>query len=126
MPRAGKYRDRVIVLKKDDGTTPDSHGHGPVYPLGWVPISTVPDGAVWAEVQSLTGGEFWQAQQMVPRCTHRVRTRYVEGINERSKLYLRKDGRILNVAEIPRRVSGDRKVELEFMAVETPREEASV
>ena len=116
--RAGKLRDRCIVLEnRAAGTSQDEHGHARE---DWQPITTVPNGAIWAEVQPFTSREFIAAGQIIADVSDKVRTRYIPGLNETMRLYLVKDGRTLQIAEPPRRVQADRRIELEFMCKEQP------
>lgn len=120
--KAGALRDRVVILEREneyEGLGQDAHGHvDSLYPAGWTPIPSLPDGGVWAEVRPLTSREYVWAGGTQSEISHMVRTRYIEGVHERCKIYLRKDGRVLNVAEMPRRVIGDRRIMLEFSAKE--------
>lgn len=116
--RAGKLRDRCIVLEnRAAGVDQDEHGHAEE---DWQPIGTVPNGAIWADVQPFTSREFTLAGGMISDVSHKVRTRFIPGLNENMRLHLVKDDRILNIAEPPRRVQQDRRIELEFMCKEAP------
>lgn len=115
--KAGRLRDRCIVLEnRAAGVEQDEHGHAKE---DWQPLATIPNGAIWAEVQPFTSREFTAAGGIIADVSHKVRTRYIPQLKETMRLHLVKDSRILQIAEPPRRVQQDRNIELEFMCKET-------
>jgi SPP1 family predicted phage head-tail adaptor len=73
-------------------------------------------GTVWAAVDDLSGREFYQAQQVRPDVTVRVRLRYsaaTAALDTRWRLKVATDGRILNIASLIR--PGVQKVYLELL-----------
>src|SRR5262245_18480779 len=73
-------------------------------------------GTVWAAVDDLSCREFYQAQQVRPDITVRVRLRYnslTARMDTRWRLKVVSDGRILNIASMPR--PGVQKVYLELL-----------
>lgn len=116
--RSGRLRDRVIVLEnRAAGVEQKEHGHTKE---DWQPLATVAGGLIWAEVQPFTSRELVVAGGLTSDVSHKVRTRFIPGLDETKRIYLVKDGRTLNIAEPPRRVQADRKIELEFMCKEQP------
>jgi len=67
--RAGKLCHRITIEYQTE--TEDEYG-APV--VTWVPIWQL-----WAQIQPLTGREYWAAQQVQAEMTHRVLTRWHPG-----------------------------------------------
>jgi len=86
--RAGKLRHRVIieqVTSTDDGYGGRSDA--------WATFATV-----WASVKPLRGHEYFQAQQMQAKVTHKVKIRYLQGVTH--KMRVKYGSRILNIVSV--------------------------
>ncbi len=58
----------------------------------------------WAAVKPLRGREFWQAQQVQSEVTHKVTTRWVDGVTTDHRILFRRRGggklRIFNIMSV--------------------------
>lgn len=108
--KAGKLRHRIEV-QHDTSTTVDAAGH--------ITPSNQPFGKRWASIEHLSGRELWNAQQVQPDVTHRVRIRYLDGLNERMRLRFKERGktdRYLNILTINN--VQERDIEQELLCME--------
>jgi len=69
---------------------------------------------VWANVESLSGREIFQAQQVQSLVTHRVRMRFMPGV--KSEMRIRWDTRVFQIDSVIN--SAERNRELELLCVE--------
>jgi len=69
---------------------------------------------VWANVESLSGREIFQAQQVKSLVTHRVRMRFLPGV--KSEMRIRWDKRVFEIESVIN--SAERNRELELLCVE--------
>lgn len=68
--RAGDLRNRVTLQQKTEST-----GDQGEPTVSWADWKTI-----WAQVRSLDGREFWQAQQVNSEITGEIRMRYISGV----------------------------------------------
>lgn len=74
---------------------------------------------VWASVEPLQGREYWNAQQTQSDITHKVRMRWLEGVDSKMQIvWLTNGSTALYMKEKPRQVIEGKKIELEVMCGE--------
>ncbi len=109
--KAGALRHRVVV-QQDTGTTQDAQGH---VTESWATYATR-----WASIEPLSARELWNARQLQPDITHRVRMRWdslTDAIT--SKMRIQYDTtRYLYLLEPPRKVQAERDIEIEMLCRE--------
>jgi SPP1 family predicted phage head-tail adaptor len=71
----GDYRHRLTVQRRQSGE-PNAYREP-------TPATPVILAKRWARIESLTGREFWLAQQAQASTSHRVNLRYVAGLTSR-------------------------------------------
>lgn len=106
--RAGKLRHRVTLRR------PKSGKDAPRTPTGAVVEAYDTLGVRWASVEPLRGRERFAAQQVNAEITHRVRLRYMDGIDATVQVLHR--GRVLQVVT-PMNIE-ERGRELELLCTE--------
>jgi len=87
--RAGQLRER-IEIQRDDGTPDGLAAHVP----DWTTIARV-----YARVETLSGRELVEAQQLKQDVTHRVTIRYLSGLTGKHRV-LRASDSILNIEAV--------------------------
>lgn len=103
--QTGKLRHRVTI-EEPLGTTRDTGGAKKGKDRqGWRPRVKV-----WAAVEPLNGRELFNAQQVEPVITHRVRLRYIKGITAHMRIKHRK--RELNIESVINVDERNRELEL--------------
>ena len=108
--KAGKLRHR-ITIEKNYGDDQDAQGH---VTEDWQAFDIR-----WAAVEPIGGRELWNARQLQPDITHRVRIRWdskADTITADMRIDYR--GRILHLLEPPRKIQEERNIELEFLCRE--------
>lgn len=78
MVRAGKLRHRLKIEKKT--VTRDTFGEEVIT---YTEVATV-----WGSVEPLSGSEYFAARQTQSSVSHRVRMRYIEGIDAEYRITL--------------------------------------
>jgi SPP1 family predicted phage head-tail adaptor len=96
----GKMRHRVTL----EAPTPSRNQIGEEV-QGWAAVADV-----WASVEPLSGRELWNAQQVQPDVTHRVRMWHRPDV--RADWRLRHRGRVLNVVAVINREELNEALEL--------------
>lgn len=86
--RAGTMRNRVTVHTRGADAR-DAGG-------GFTPSSTTAER--WAEIIDLTGRELERARQVVAEATHRIRIRYLEGLQAQD--WIEHDGETYEVGHV--------------------------
>ncbi len=74
---AGKYR-HYITFQHEVTTGTDDYGH-PI--VEWQAYKSM-----YAEIKPIKGTEYWQSQQVNAEVTHRVTTRYTDGITSEMRI----------------------------------------
>lgn len=69
MPEAGKYDQRIAIMRLPASPAVDAFGQ-----LAVTPATTV--ATLWAKVEPLTGNELYLARQNIPNVTHKISCRY--------------------------------------------------
>lgn len=108
--KAGKLRHRIII-EKNYGENQDAQGH---VTDDWQPYLRR-----WASVEPIGGRELWNARQLQPDITHRVRIRWdavADTITAAMRINHR--GRYLHLLEPPRKAQEERDIELEMLCRE--------
>lgn len=72
----GSLRHRIIL--QDLVIIPNTLGEGEE--------TWVDRGTIWAEIRPLRGNEFWMAQQVNSKITHKITTRYYQNIDSVNRL----------------------------------------
>lgn len=88
--RAGRLRHRIRIERPPSPEDLDDFGQ-PVD--GWQLVATR-----WAEVRPLRGNERFTAAQVKPELSHRVRIRYMDGLDPKMRIVHR--GRVLDIHAI--------------------------
>lgn len=107
---AGEKEHRVVI-QKDMGGTQDAQGHETP---NWQTYAER-----WASIQPLSARELWQARQLQPDITHRVKMWWdskTDGITADMRIQHRTD-RYLYLLEPPRNVD-ERNIEIEMLCRE--------
>lgn len=99
--RAGKLRHEIDLEQYSE--TQDGTGD-PV--KGWTAFAS----GVWASIDPLTGREAFAAAQVLASVTHRVRLRYVAGVN--SKMRVKYGSRYFRILEVKDLEERNRELEL--------------
>jgi SPP1 family predicted phage head-tail adaptor len=86
--RAGNLRHRVQTERLS--TAPDGGGG---YVESWVPIAQV-----WAQVEALSGREYWQAMQVQSEARYRLRLRYQADLTAADRIVC--GGAVLNIEHV--------------------------
>lgn len=102
--QAGKLRHRVTIEQRTQ--TFDANGS----PTDtWTAFATV-----WASVEPLSGRELLNAEQIQPVVSHRVRLRYLSGVQPEMRVL--HDSRALNIESVINKE--ERNIELELLCSE--------
>ena len=88
--RAGELFQRITIQQATEVL--DAAGQAT---MTW---ATFGNGQIWAAVEPIVGSETWNAQEMQPDMTHRVRIRNFPGIT--SKMRVLYETRILNIRAV--------------------------
>lgn len=110
----GKLRHKIII-QKGDAENRISDGQGG-FTESWVDVANI-----WAEIGTINGKEIYKAMEFDTVITHRIRTRYIKGIDPKMRIAYGKndDGtpkrifRIINAVDVD-----ERHKELEILCVE--------
>jgi SPP1 family predicted phage head-tail adaptor len=103
--QAGKLRHR-IEIQQPVGTTRDGAGAKKGKDRqAWTVLARL-----WAAVEPLAGRELYNAQQVQPNLSHRVRVRYLDGV--KAKMRVKHDRRYLNIETVINLEERDRELHL--------------
>ena len=105
---SGKYRRRLTLERNQGGAKDGSFGQPQE---NWQTLATR-----WGSIEPLAGRELWQAQQVQPDTTHRIRLRYDKslGLSQRDRAVYK--GRVFNFLAVLN--VEENQVEWEILAIE--------
>lgn len=101
---ASKLRHRITIQHKVETK---NEWNEPV--IEWREFATV-----WASVEPISGREFWASRQVQSEVTHRIRLRYLPGVDSTMRILFK--GREFRIEAI--RNIEERNTETEILAVE--------